>query len=71
VRQVLDIKRGFESGASVRADHEFTDAVRLGAIAVVSAVLTATLVIGLGQSLLPQAEARADERPVLVAAALR
>ena len=55
----------------MRADHEFTDAVRLGAIAVVSAVVTATLVIGLGRSLLPQAEALADDRPVLVAATLR
>jgi len=55
----------------VQPDHEFTDGVRLGAIAVVSAVVTAMLVIGVGQTLLPEAEARAQERPVLVAATLR
>ena len=55
----------------MRADHEFTDAVRLGAIAVVSAVVTATLVIGVGRSLLPEAGAEVPEQPVLVAAALR
>ena len=55
----------------MRPDHEFTDGVRLGAIAVVSAVVTAMLVIGVGRSLLPQTEARAQAQPVLVAASLR
>jgi hypothetical protein len=54
----------------VRPDHEFTDGVRLGAIAVVSAVVTAMLVIGLGRTLLPQAEAQAAAQPVLIAASL-
>ncbi len=54
----------------MRADHEFTDGVRLGAIAVVSAVVTAMLVIGVGRGLLPQAGAEAREQPVLVAASL-
>lgn len=54
----------------MRPDHEFTDGVRLGAIAVVSAVVTATLVIGAGRALLPQAEARASEPPALVRASL-
>ena len=55
----------------MRADHEFTDGVRLGAIAVVSAVVTAMVVIGLGRSLMPQAAAEAREPPALVAASLR
>jgi len=54
----------------VRPDHEFTDGVRLGAIAVVSAVVTATLVIGAGRLLLPQAEARANDQPTLIRASL-
>ena len=55
----------------MRPDHEFTDGVRLGAIAVVSAVVTAMLVIGVGRGLLPQAEAQAKDQPVLIAASLR
>jgi len=55
----------------VRPDHEITDGVRLGAIAVVSAVVTAMLVIGAGRSLLPQAEAQAKEPPALIQASLR
>jgi hypothetical protein len=54
----------------VRPDHEITDGVRLGAIAVVSAVLTAMLVIGAGRSLLPQPDARAAEPPALLRASL-
>lgn len=54
----------------VRPDHEFTDGVRLGAIAVVSAVVTATLVIGAGRALLPQPEARANDQPALIRASL-
>ena len=55
----------------MRPDHEITDGVRLGAIAVVSAVVTAMLVIGAGRSLLPQAEAQAKEPPALTQASLR
>lgn len=54
----------------MRPDHEFTEGVRLGAIAVVSAVVTAMLVIGVGRTLLPQSEALADDRPALVRASL-
>ena len=54
----------------MRPDHEFTDGVRLGAIAVVSAVVTAMLVIGAGRAFLPHAEAMASERPALVRASL-
>lgn len=68
--QMLDNKQGFHGEKRVRPDHEFTDGVRLGAIAVVSAVVTAMLVIGAGRAFLPQAEARAGERPVLVRASL-
>lgn len=68
--QMLDNKHGFQGEKRVRPDHEFTDGVRLGAIAVVSAVVTAMLVIGAGRALLPQAEAQASERPALVRASL-
>lgn len=57
-------------GEHVRPDHEFTDGVRLGAIAVVSAVVTAMLVIGAGRALLPQAEARANDHAPLIRASL-
>jgi predicted cation transporter len=51
---------------------EFADGVKLAAIAAVSAVLTATVVIGAGRVLLPQGEpASAAERPELIRAALR
>ncbi|NJC40298.1 hypothetical protein GGQ87_000556 [Brevundimonas alba] len=55
----------------MRPDHEFTDGIRLGAIAVASAVITAMLVIGVGRTLLPQPEAQAAERPALIQASLR
>ncbi len=56
----------------MRPDHqEFTAGVKLAAIAVVSAVLTATLVIGAGRSLLPSGEAVAAEAPGLTRVALR
>ena len=56
----------------MRPDHqEFADGVKLAAIAAVSAALTATVVIGAGRMLLPQAETVAAERPELVRASLR
>ena len=55
----------------MRPDHEFTDGVRLGAIAVVSAVVTAMLVIGVGRTLLPHAGAQAGDEAVLIPASLR
>jgi hypothetical protein len=56
----------------VRPDHEeFADGVKLAAIAAISAVLTATVVIGAGQTLLPEAEVAAAARPALTHAALR
>lgn len=54
----------------MRPDQEITDGIRLGVIAVLSAVVTATLIIGAGQALLPRAEARADSSAVLVRASL-
>ncbi len=54
----------------MRPDHEITDGIRLGAIAVVSAVVTAMFVIGAGRALLPQPETQAAEPPVLVRASL-
>ena len=68
--RMLDNKQGFHGEKRVRPDHEFTDGVRLGAIAVVSAVVTAVLVIGAGRAFLPQAEAQASEPPALVRASL-
>jgi len=59
-------------GNRLRPDHqEFADGVKLAAIAAVSAVLTATIVIGAGRTLLPQAEVAAAERPALIPVALR
>ena len=56
----------------MRPDHqEFADGVKLATIAAVAAVLTATVVIGAGRALLPQAEAAAVERPALTAVVLR
>jgi hypothetical protein len=58
-------------GNRLRPDHqEFADGVKLATIAAISAVLTATVVIGAGRTLLPQAEA-APERPALTAVILR
>jgi len=42
---------------------EFADGVKLAAIAAVTAVLTATVVIGAGRALLPQVAAVAAEQP--------
>ena len=56
----------------MRPNHqEFADGVKLAAIAAVSAVLTATVVIGVGRSVMPQASAVAAEQPVLTPVALR
>lgn len=55
----------------MRPDHqEFADGVKLAAIAVVSAVLTATLVIGAGRSVLPLAEPAVVEETALTRIAL-
>ncbi len=57
----------------MRPNHqEFTDGVKLAAIAAVSAVLTATVVIGVGRTLLPQGSAiTAQQSPTLTRVALR
>ena len=54
----------------MRPDHEITDGIRLGAIAIVSAVVTAMLVIGVGRTLLPQPEVQAAEQSSLIRASL-
>ena len=51
--------------------HEFADGMKLAVIAAVSAVLTATVVIGAGQTLMPRAGAVAADRPALTPVALR
>ncbi|MBA4804472.1 MAG: hypothetical protein H2038_07465 [Brevundimonas sp.] len=55
----------------MRPDHqEFIAGARLAAIAAVSAVVTATLVIGVGRALLPEAAAAgAAEAPLIRVAA--
>ena len=60
-------------GNRLRPNHqEFTDGVKLVAIATVSAVLTATVVIGAGRTLMPQGSAIAAEQPAaLMRVALR
>ncbi|MGV8928763.1 MAG: hypothetical protein ACOH1E_03345 [Brevundimonas sp.] len=57
----------------MRPDHqEFADGVRLAAIAAVSAVLTAALVIGAGQTFMPPTKhVAAVERPAVTLANLR
>ena len=56
----------------MRPDHqEFADGVKLATIAVISAVLTATVVIGAGRSLLPEAEAVAAEPTAMTRIAFR
>ena len=54
----------------MRPDHEITDGVRLGAIALVSAVVTAMLVIGAGRTLLSQPDAQARDSSGLIRASL-
>jgi hypothetical protein len=52
----------------VRPDHqEFTDGVRLAAIAALSAVVTATVVIGAGRAIVPERDAVAAERTAMIA----
>lgn len=69
---MLDIPNIYHGGNRVRPDHqEFADGMKLLALAVVSAVLTATLVIGAGQSLLSRGESSVVETPVLTRASLR
>lgn len=69
---MLDNPDNHHGGNRVRPDHqEFADGMKLVAIAVVSAVLTATLVIGAGQGLLSRGEPAAVEAPVLTRVALR
>ena len=67
---MLDSKCRSTRGKHVRPEHEITDGVRLGAIAVLSAVVTAMLVIGAGRTLLPQPEAQAKDQPALIRASL-
>ncbi|GEM_PF-1021729 len=72
IHLVLDTKHTPCGGNRLRPDHqEFADGVKLAAIAAVSAVLTATLVIGAGRTLLPQAETVAAERLELIPVGLR
>lgn len=56
----------------MRPDHqEFADGVKLAAIAAVTAVLTATVVIGAGRTILPRTEVAAATRPALIPVVLR
>lgn len=56
----------------MRPNHqEFADGVKLAAIAAVSAVLTATVVIGAGRTLMPRAEAVTQQHPALTHVSLR
>lgn len=68
---MLDNERGLQPGGRVGPDDEIAEGIRLGAIAIVSAVVTAVVVIGAGRSLLPHPEARAaDHQPTLVRTSL-
>ena len=50
----------------MRPDQEIADGIKLGAIAVASAVVTAMLVIGAGRTLLPEIQTRDAARPAYV-----
>jgi len=63
-------RSSFDSRQAVRPDQEFTDGVRLAAIAVVSAVVTAVLVIGAGRAVLPRLETRTNHPPALIPASM-
>ena len=72
IHLVLDTKHMPCGGNRLRPDHqEFADGVKLAAIAAVSAVLTATVVIGAGRALLPHADTVAAERLELTSVVLR
>jgi hypothetical protein len=55
----------------LREHQELADGAKLAAIAAVSAVLTAVVVIFAGRALLPQPHAAATERPALTSAVPR
>ena len=55
----------------LREHQELADGAKLAAIAAVSAVLTAIVVIFAGRALLPQPHAAAIERPALTSVGLR
>ena len=58
------IRTAFDSGERLRPDHqEFVEGLRLAAIAVIAAVVSATVVIGAGRAFLPKPD------PVAVAQA--
>ena len=51
----------------MRPDHqEFADSVKLATIAVLSAVLTATVVIGAGRALMPRPDPVAEAQAQLI-----
>ena len=57
----------FDSGERLRPDHqEFADGLRLATIAVIAAVLSATVVIGAGRALLPRPDPVAEAQAQLV-----
>lgn len=56
----------------MRPDHqEFSNGLKLAAVAVLSAVLTATVVIGAGRAFLPRPEAAVAAQPELILTAAR
>ena len=64
---MLDRPRPSSRGECVRPDHqEFTDGVKLATIAVLSAALTATVVIGAGRVLMPRADPVAEAKVQLI-----
>jgi len=63
-------ERGVEVESPVTPEgREFTQTLKLAAVAVVCAVLTATLVIGAGEALLRQSRSAGSTPPLLTQAA--
>lgn len=57
----------FDSGERLRPDHqEFADGLRLATIAVLAAVVSATVVIGAGRALLPRPDPVAEAQAQLI-----
>jgi len=70
--RMLDTNSTFDTGKRLRPDHqEFADGLRLATIAVIAAVLSATVVIGAGRVLLPRPDPIAEAQAQLVRTASR
>ena len=64
---MLDTEARSTRGERLRPDHqEFADGLRLATIAVIAAIVSATVVIGAGRALLPRPDPIAEARVQLI-----